>query len=240
VKKLIILAVLAALVIVTGLPRLFRRDPGDLPLRSTPAAYGHLTRGLHWASATLVIAAFTMGLFVAILPESRASIEAELAKGGYDLGIAWDGDYDRCFLLDEKGNFIEGYYIVGLLAKAILSDNPGASIIYDPRLTWNTLEIVAEALGMKVILDWVANHTAWDHPWITQHPEWYKRNAAGEIVSYNFDNGREVEYWTDVVGLDYKQQALWPAQHKLWTTSSEGLAGAGDFLEESTPRLDSI
>jgi glycosidase len=77
----------------------------------------------------------------------------------------------------------------------------------------------AHGLGMKVILDWVANHTAWDHPWVTQHPDWYKRNAAGEVVSYNFDNGREVEYWTDVVGLDYKQDALWPAMidaMKFW------------------------
>ncbi len=77
----------------------------------------------------------------------------------------------------------------------------------------------AQGLGMKVILDWVANHTAWDHPWIKQHPDWYKGNAAGEIVSYNFDNGREVEYWTDVVGLDYKQPALWPAMidaMKFW------------------------
>ena len=77
----------------------------------------------------------------------------------------------------------------------------------------------AQSMGMKVILDWVANHTAWDHPWVTQHPEWYKRNAAGEVVSYNFDNGREIEYWTDVVGLDYKQDALWPAMidaMKFW------------------------
>jgi glycosidase len=77
----------------------------------------------------------------------------------------------------------------------------------------------AQGMGFKVILDWVANHTAWDHPWITQHPEWYKRDAKGEIVSYNFDNGREIEYWTDVVGLDYKQASLWPAMidaMKFW------------------------
>ena len=77
----------------------------------------------------------------------------------------------------------------------------------------------AHGLGMKVILDWVANHTAWDHPWVTQHPDWYKRNAAGEIVSYNFESGGTVEYWTDVVGLDYKQDALWPAMidaMKFW------------------------
>ncbi|QYK52347.1 MAG: phosphomannomutase CpsG [Fimbriimonadaceae bacterium] len=94
---------------------------------------------------------FPNGVPNPILEESRAPVEAELAKGGYDLGIAWDGDYDRCFLLDEKGNFIEGYYIVGLLAQAILVDNPGATIIYDPRLMWNTLEIVAESGGRAVM-----------------------------------------------------------------------------------------
>ncbi len=94
---------------------------------------------------------FPNGVPNPILEESRAPIEAELRKGGYDLGIAWDGDYDRCFLLDENGVFIEGYYIVGLLAKALLADHAGATIIYDPRLTWNTLEIVEEAGGRAVM-----------------------------------------------------------------------------------------
>lgn len=94
---------------------------------------------------------FPNGVPNPILEESRAPVEAEMRKGGYDLGIAWDGDYDRCFLLDENGTFIEGYYIVGLLAKAILADNPGATIIYDPRLTWNTLDVVAEAGGKAVM-----------------------------------------------------------------------------------------
>lgn len=94
---------------------------------------------------------FPNGVPNPILEESRAPVEAELRRGNYDLGIAWDGDYDRCFLLDENGNFIEGYYIVGLLAKAILADNPGATIIYDPRLTWNTLEVVEAAGGRAVM-----------------------------------------------------------------------------------------
>jgi phosphomannomutase len=66
------------------------------------------------------------------------------------MGIAWDGDFDRCFLFDENGGFIEGYYIVGLLAESILKRNPGANIIHDPRLTWNTLDIVARAGGEAV------------------------------------------------------------------------------------------
>lgn len=67
-----------------------------------------------------------------------------------DLGVAWDGDYDRCFFFDENGNFIEGYYIVGLLAKSILKTTPGEKIIHDPRLTWNTIEVVNAANGVTV------------------------------------------------------------------------------------------
>ncbi|TFW24040.1 alpha-amylase [Massilia arenosa] len=68
----------------------------------------------------------------------------------------------------------------------------------------------AHALGMRVIIDWVPNHTAWDHPWVTQHPDWYKKNAKGEIyaVTWNPDSPNP-EYWTDVVGLDYSNKDLW-------------------------------
>jgi len=65
--------------------------------------------------------------------------------------VAWDGDYDRCFFIDEHANFIEGYYIVGLLVQALLLEKPGQTIIYDPRLTWNTLDIVARLGGRAVV-----------------------------------------------------------------------------------------
>lgn len=94
---------------------------------------------------------FPNGVPNPILPEARAASEAELRKGGYDFGVAWDGDYDRCFFLDEKGNFIEGYYIVGVLAQAFLTKDPNQRIIYDPRLTWNTLDVV-NRLGGQAIL----------------------------------------------------------------------------------------
>ena len=67
------------------------------------------------------------------------------------MGIAWDGDFDRCFLYDETGRFIEGYYIVGLLAQAMLKQHPGASILHDPRLIWNTREVVAAAGGTPIM-----------------------------------------------------------------------------------------
>lgn len=77
------------------------------------------------------------------------TIDAVLAHKA-DMGIAWDGDFDRCFLFDASGQFTEGYYIVGLLAEAFLAKTPGAKIIHDPRLTWNTVEI-CESSGGKAI-----------------------------------------------------------------------------------------
>lgn len=94
---------------------------------------------------------FPNGVPNPILEESRAGAEAIMRQGGYDFCVAWDGDYDRCFLIDETGRFIEGYYIVGLLAQAILSANPHQTIIYDPRLMWNTLDIVNRLGGRAVI-----------------------------------------------------------------------------------------
>jgi glycosidase len=69
----------------------------------------------------------------------------------------------------------------------------------------------AHALGLYVILDWVANHSAWDNPWVTTNPEYYKKNEHGEIYDYTYWNGKEFEYWTDVVGLNYEAPALWTA-----------------------------
>jgi phosphomannomutase len=85
-----------------------------------------------------------------LLPENRAATTDAVREHGADLGIAWDGDFDRCFLFDETGGFIEGYYIVGLLAEALLARHPGAKIIHDPRLTWNTLDVVRQAGGIPV------------------------------------------------------------------------------------------
>jgi phosphomannomutase len=71
-------------------------------------------------------------------------------KHGADMGLAWDGDFDRCFLFDEHGQFIEGYYIVGLLAQAFLKKHPCEKIIHDPRLTWNTIDMVKAAGGVPI------------------------------------------------------------------------------------------
>ncbi|WP_211829156.1 phosphomannomutase CpsG [Kistimonas asteriae] len=94
---------------------------------------------------------FPHGIPNPILPECRAATSEAVLEHQADMGIAWDGDFDRCFLFDENGAFIEGYYIVGLLGEAFLAHNPGAKIIHDPRLTWNTIDQVTAAGGEPVL-----------------------------------------------------------------------------------------
>jgi phosphomannomutase len=85
-----------------------------------------------------------------LLPENRDATAAAVRENNADFGVAWDGDFDRCFFFDERGEFIEGYYIVGLIAEMLLKMNPGAAIVHDPRLTWNTLAQVEENGGKPV------------------------------------------------------------------------------------------
>ncbi|MEO7206729.1 MAG: phosphomannomutase [Steroidobacteraceae bacterium] len=94
---------------------------------------------------------FPNGVPNPMLEENRKSTVEAIAKHGADFGIAWDGDFDRCFLFDEQGGFIEGYYIVGLLASILLRGQPGGKIVHDPRLTWNTIEIVESSGGTAVL-----------------------------------------------------------------------------------------
>lgn len=94
---------------------------------------------------------FPNGVPNPLLPEKRAVTADAVRAHGADLGIAWDGDFDRCFFYDENGRFVEGYYIVGLLAAALLQQHPGATILHDPRLIWNTIEVVEAAGGVPVM-----------------------------------------------------------------------------------------
>ncbi len=94
---------------------------------------------------------FPNGIPNPLLPENREATARAVRESGADMGIAWDGDFDRCFLFDERGEFIEGYYIVGLLAQAMLAAEPGGRVIHDPRLCWNTEEMVLAAGGTPVM-----------------------------------------------------------------------------------------
>lgn len=93
---------------------------------------------------------FPNGVPNPLLEENRAPTIDAIKANAADLGIAWDGDFDRCFFFDEAGRFIEGYYIVGLLAQAFLEKHQGARVVHDPRLTWNTIEIAGQLGGEAI------------------------------------------------------------------------------------------
>ena len=93
---------------------------------------------------------FPNGVPNPLLPENRKTTAKAVIESKANLGIAWDGDFDRCFFFDEKGNFIEGYYLVGMIAEALLKTNPQAKIIHDPRLVWNTQSVVKQAGGTAI------------------------------------------------------------------------------------------
>jgi len=93
---------------------------------------------------------FPNGIPNPLLPENRFATADAVRAHGADFGLAWDGDFDRCFFFDAEGDFIEGYYIVGLLAAQLLEKHQGAKVIHDPRLTWNTIDMVRAAGGLPV------------------------------------------------------------------------------------------
>ena len=122
---------------------------------------------------------FPNGVPNPLLPECRADTSRAVLEHHADLGVAWDGDFDRCFFFDEHGRFVEGYYVVGLLAKRFLENTPGAAIIYDPRLTWNTLEIVEAAKGKAVM-------SATGHAFIKQAMRDNQAVYGGEMSAHHY------------------------------------------------------
>jgi len=94
---------------------------------------------------------FPHGVPNPLLPENRQITIQAVKDHEAAVGLAWDGDFDRCFFFDEQGTFIEGYYLVGFIAAALLAHQPGAAIIHDPRLTWNTIDMVRASGGRPVM-----------------------------------------------------------------------------------------
>ena len=147
--------------------------PMTLVVNAGNGAAGHVVDAIEHVFATLDIpvrfvkinhqadGTFPNGIPNPLLPERRADTRKAVLAHQADMGIAWDGDFDRCFLFDEQGQFVEGYYIVGLLAEALLQrdasassrlvNNAKAKIIHDPRLTWNTVAIVNANDGIPVM-----------------------------------------------------------------------------------------
>jgi phosphomannomutase len=122
---------------------------------------------------------FPNGVPNPLLPEKREATARAVREHRADLGIAWDGDFDRCFLYDENGRFIEGYYIVGLLAVAMLQQHPGATILHDPRLTWNTRELVEAAGGRPVM-------TRTGHAFIKERMRELDAVYGGEMSAHHY------------------------------------------------------
>ncbi|RWX46252.1 phosphomannomutase [Candidatus Electrothrix aarhusensis] len=122
---------------------------------------------------------FPKGVPNPLLPENREETARAVREHGADLGLAWDGDADRCFFFDENGRFIEGYYIVGLLAAAMLKRHPGATLLHDPRLTWNTQEIV-QAAGGKAVM------TKTGHAFIKEAMRQEQAVYGGEMSAHHY------------------------------------------------------
>ena len=122
---------------------------------------------------------FPKGVPNPLLPENRQETAEMVRSTGADLGLAWDGDFDRCFFWDEQGDFIEGYYIVGLLAVEMLRLEPGAKILYDPRLTWNTEELVTAAGGIPVM-------TKTGHAFIKERMRRENAVYGGEMSAHHY------------------------------------------------------
>ena len=122
---------------------------------------------------------FPNGVPNPLLPENRAAAIAAVKEHGADLGIGWDGDFDRCFFFDERGEFVEGYYLVGLLAEAFLKREPGARIVHDPRLTWNTVDIVTAQGGEPV-------QTKCGHAFIKERMRAENAVYGGEMSAHHY------------------------------------------------------
>ncbi len=142
---------------------------------------------------------FPNGVPNPLLPENRVSTINAINEHQADIGIAWDGDFDRCFFFDADGRFIEGYYIVGLLAEAFLERDSDNRIIHDPRLTWNTIDIVSSKGGTAV-------QSKTGHAFIKERMRLEDAIYGGEMSAHHYF--RDFSYcdsgmipWLLVVGL---------------------------------------
>lgn len=171
-------------------------DPAQLPPLTIVANAGNgaagpivdlLEKGLIKAGAPLKFikinnepdGLFPNGIPNPLLPENRGQTSQAVREHGANLGLAWDGDFDRCFFFDENGDFIEGYYLVGLLAESILAGHPGGTIIHDPRLTWNTIELVQKAGGRPV-------ESKTGHAFIKERMRQEKAVYGGEMSAHHY------------------------------------------------------
>ncbi|WP_086967680.1 phosphomannomutase [Vibrio coralliirubri] len=167
---------------------------------------------------------FPNGIPNPLIRENQTATRDAVLEHSANLGIAWDGDFDRCFFFDEKGNYIEGYYIVGLLAEAFLVKQPNAAILHDMRMTWNTIEVAkthgGKAIGIKA-----------GHALIKEKMRETNAVYGGEMSAHHYF--RDFGYcdsgmipWLLVIELMSKtQQSL----HQLTSTSMHRFPSSGEI-----------
>ena len=162
---------------------------------------------------------FPNGVPNPLLQENRAATAEAVTGSGADLGIAWDGDFDRCFFFDAQGRFIEGYYLVGLLAQTLLEGNSGERVIHDPRLTWNTQQIVTAAGGTPVV-------SKTGHAFIKERMRQENAIYGGEMSAHH--------YFRDFYYCD-SGMLPWLLITELMSRSGQSLAALVDARIEAFP-----
>ena len=162
---------------------------------------------------------FPNGVPNPMIEENRISTSTAVIEHKADLGIAWDGDFDRCFFFDEKGEFVEGYYIVSLLAQYFLKNNKDHKIIYDPRLTWNTIDAVNKAGG-------VAIQSQSGHSFIKQSMRENDAIYGGEMSAHH--------YFRNFFYCD-SGMVPWLVFAEILSTANEGLSGMLDRYRADFP-----
>ena len=123
--------------------------------------------------------AFPNGVPNPMISGNRAVTIAAVQDNAANFGISWDGDFDRCFLFDENGRFIEPYYLIGLLTEIFLKKHPGSKIIHDPRLTWNTISIAKKLQGTAI-------QSKAGHSFMKAMMRQQKAIYGGEISSHHY------------------------------------------------------
>lgn len=122
---------------------------------------------------------FPNGIPNPLLPENQPQTAEAVQAVGADFGVAWDGDFDRCFFFDHKGDFIAGEYLMGLLSEVFLAKEPGATIIHDPRVIWSTLDVVERAGGQAV-------QSRTGHAFIKQEMRDHGAIYGGEMSAHHY------------------------------------------------------
>ena len=122
---------------------------------------------------------FPNGIPNPLLPENHHKTADIVKNVGADFGVAFDGDFDRCFFFDETGKFVPGEYLVGLLASIFLEKEQGATIVHDPRVIWNTQDIVSQKGGK-------AEQSKTGHAFIKQTMRKHEAVYGGEMSAHHY------------------------------------------------------